>query len=297
MRAPAETTGGGLPYAIAAYVIWGLAPIYFKLLEFIPALDVVAYRIIWSVPLCLLIVAARHQGPQLRAALTNSRVLATLAVTALLIGTNWLIFIHAINDGHIIATSLGYYLNPLVNVLLATLFLGERLGSWGKAAVVVAGVGVSLLLVDALDTLWISLSLAFSFATYGLLRKTAAVGALPGLTIETGLLLPPALIFAVWTFADDPSAPMLREVGPTLLVMAAGVITTVPLLMFATAARRMDYITIGFIQYLAPSISFLLGLFAYGETLSTTKLLCFLCIWASVALFSVGAWRGRAAAG
>lgn len=293
MDRTAEAKGGGLPYAVGAYVIWGLAPIYFKLLSFLPATGIVAHRIIWSVPFCLAIVAARKQFPQLKAALASPRVLLTLTASAALIAINWLIFIHAINDDHIIATSLGYYLNPLVNVLLATLFLGERLNAWGKAAVVVAGAGISLLLVDALDTLWISLSLAFSFATYGLLRKTAPVGALPGLTIETAILFLPSLVWAAFEFAADPASPVMREAGPTALVAAAGVITTVPLLLFATAARRMSYIAIGFVQYLAPTISFLLGLYVYGEPLSATKLACFLCIWASVALFSVGALRKR----
>ncbi|HMN54667.1 MAG TPA: EamA family transporter RarD, partial [Sphingopyxis sp.] len=178
--APAGSHQGGLPYALAAYGIWGFVPLFFKLLESVPPVEVLAQRIIWSLPLCFLIMVFRRQIGDYLAALRDPRVLRMLFASALLIAVNWLVYIFAIFTDHVLAASLGYYLNPLVNVMLGMLFLGERLGRLQLVAVVIAGIGVAILLAGALDTLWISLTLALSFGFYGLIRKIVPVGSLPG---------------------------------------------------------------------------------------------------------------------
>ena len=180
--APAGSHEGGLPYALAAYGIWGFAPLFFKLLSSVPPVEVLAQRIVWSLPLCFLIMAFRRQIGDYLAALRDPRVLRMLLASSLLIAVNWLVYIFSIFTDHVLAASLGYYLNPLVNVMLGMVFLGERLSRMQMLAVVIAGVGVAILLAGALDTLWISLTLAFSFGIYGLLRKIAPVGSLPGLS-------------------------------------------------------------------------------------------------------------------
>lgn len=295
----AETTAtarpNGLPYAISAYLIWGFVPVYFKLLNHVPPVAVVAQRIIWSIPLLLIIMALRKQLGEFGAIFRHKTHLRNLLASATLIAVNWVIYIWAVSTNHILAASLGYYLNPLVNVLLGRLFLGERLRPMQIAAVAVAAVGVAILIGDALDTLWVSVSLAFSFGFYGLIRKVTPVGSVPGLAIETTLLAPLALAAVFW-YARAGTGGFGDDVTTSVLLILAGVITAVPLLMFATAARRMSYASLGFVQYIAPSIAFLLGVFAYGEPLSTTKLACFILIWISIAIFCADAIKTYRAA-
>jgi len=290
-KAPPGRNQGGLPYALAAYGIWGFVPLFFKLLETVPPVEVLSQRIIWSLPLCVVIMLARHQIYDFLAALRNMRVLKLLLASALLIALNWLVYIYAIFTDHVLAASLGYYLNPLVNVMLGMLVLGERLSRLQMLAVAIAGVGVAILLGGALDTLWISLTLAFSFGLYGLIRKIAPVGSLPGLAIETTLLLPLAAAAALYFIWIGDGAGFGSDTGISWLLAAGGVVTAVPLLLFATAARRMSYATLGFVQFLAPTIQFLLSLFAFGEPLKPVQFLCFLLIWTSVAVFSFDIWR------
>lgn len=289
--APAEAQQRGLPFALAAYGIWGFVPLFFKLLDDVPPVEVLAQRIVWSLPLCFVIMAFRRQIGEYLAALKDWRVLRLLLASSVLIALNWLVYIHAVFTDHVLAASLGYYLNPLVNVLLGMMFLGERLSRLQAVAVVIAAVGVAILLAGALDTLWISLTLALSFGTYGLLRKIVPVGSLPGLAIETTLLLPVSLAAAgyyIW-IGDGLGFGSGAEVS--WLLAAAGVVTAIPLLLFATAARRMSYAALGFVQYLAPSIAFLLGLFVFHEPLKPAQMFCFLLIWASIAVFSFDMWR------
>ena len=289
--APAGSEQGGLPYALVAYGIWGFIPLYFKLLDSVPALEVLAQRVVWSLPLCFLIMFFRRQIGDFLAALRDWRALRLLLASSALIAINWLVYIYAIFTDHMLAASLGYYLNPLVNVLFALIFLGERLSRWQMAAAAVAGVGVAILLAGALDTLWISLLLALTFGAYGLIRKVAPVGALPGLAIETTLLLPPALLVAGYYLWSGDGRGFGADPRISLLLASAGVITAIPLLLFATAARRMSYVALGFVQYLAPSIVFLLGLFMFGEPLKPAQLLCFVLIWISIVIFSIDLWR------
>jgi chloramphenicol-sensitive protein RarD len=289
--APAGSHQGGLPYALAAYGIWGFVPLFFKLLESVPPVEVLAQRIIWSLPLCFLIMVFRRQIGDYLAALRDPRVLRMLLASALLIAVNWLVYIFAIFTDHVLAASLGYYLNPLVNVMLGMLFLGERLGRLQLVAVVIAGIGVAILLAGALDTLWISLTLALSFGFYGLIRKIVPVGSLPGLAIETTLLMPLALAVSGWYLWVGDGRGFGADGSISLLLMAGGIVTAVPLLLFATAARRMSYAALGFAQYLAPTLQFLLGLFAFHEPLKPVQLACFVLIWISIAVFSFDMWR------
>lgn len=289
--APAGSHEGGLPYALAAYGIWGFAPLFFKLLSSVPPVEVLAQRIVWSLPLCFLIMAFRRQIGEYLAVLRDWKVLRLLFASSVLIAVNWLVYIYAIFTDHVLAASLGYYLNPLVNVMLGMVFLGERLSRMQMLAVVIAGVGVAILLAGALDTLWISLTLAFTFGIYGLLRKIAPVGSLPGLSVETTVLLLPSLAVAGYYLAVGDGRGFGSENSISLLLMAGGVVTAVPLLLFATAARRMSYAALGFVQYMAPTIQFLLSLFVFDEPLKPVQLACFLLIWVSIAVFSFDMWR------
>ncbi|HCC28101.1 MAG TPA: EamA family transporter RarD [Erythrobacter sp.] len=282
--APPQTDRTGLAAAFSAYVIWGFLPLYLILVRSVPAFEFVGWRIIWTLPLCLLIVLARRQGPDLRAALANRRTLALLALSATLIAVNWVVYVWAIQNGQVYAASLGYYINPLINVLLGTVLLGEKLSRPQWAAVGLAGIGVSLLAAGALTTLWISLTLALSFGSYGLIRKQLDVGSVPGLTIESALLLLPSLAVA-WYYAQTQGSSFAVSTELSVAIMAGGVVTAFPLLLFAIAARKLPYSMLGFIQFLAPSIVFVLGLTVFGEELKPVQAACFACIWAAAAIF------------
>ena len=285
----------GLPFALGAYVIWGFVPVYFKLLSHVPPVEVVAQRTLWSIPLLMVIMYFRKQTGEFLAIFRHRANLRNLLASAALIAVNWLIYIWAVSTDHILAASLGYYLNPLVNVLLGRIFLAERLRPMQLVAVAIAALGVAILIGDALDTLWVSVSLACSFGLYGLIRKITPVGAVPGLAVETTLLAPLSLAALLW-FGVNGTGGFGDDAQTSGLLVLAGVVTAVPLLLFATAARRMSYASLGFVQYLAPSIVFLLGVFVYGEPLSTTKLVCFMLIWVSIAVFCIDALRTYRAA-
>lgn len=282
-RAPA--TPSGLPAALGAYLTWGILPLYLILVSAVPAVEFVAWRIVWTLPLCLLIAGLRHQLPEILAALRDPRIMLTLTASAALIGVNWLVYIWAIQTGEVYAASLGYYINPLINVLLGTLLLGERLSARGLTAVGVAAAGIALLLGGALTTLWISLTLALSFGSYGLLRKRVPVGALPGLTIESLILLAPAIGVAAWYAASPVGSSFGHDWQLSLLIMLGGALTAIPLWLFAVAARRMAYSTLGFVQFLAPTIVFILGLTVFHKPLMPVQLAAFVTIWIAIAIF------------
>jgi chloramphenicol-sensitive protein RarD len=293
--APAPVVSGLAP-ALGAYLIWGFLPLYLMLVQSVPPFEFVGWRIIWTLPLCLLIVAFRRQFPELLAALKSPRSLLALLASAVLIGINWFVYIWAIMAGEVFAASIGYYLNPLLNVLLGTLVLGEKLSRRQWAAVAIAGVAVALLAAGEVTSLWISLTLALTFALYGLVRKQVAVGSLPGLTIESAILLLPAIGIAAW-YAISPQGSAFGH-DPVLsgYIVFSGAVTAVPLLLFAIAARRMDYSTLGFIQYLAPTIVFFLGLFVFEQDLAPAKLASFVLIWVAVGVFVWDMWAKRKAA-
>lgn len=275
----------GLAPALAAYAIWGFLPVYLLLVRDVPPFEFVGWRIVWTLPVCLLIVAVRKQGADLRTALADWRTVAVLAGSAALIAINWFVYVWAIQQGEVLATSLGYYINPLLNVLLGTLFLGERLTRLQWIAVALAACGVALLAMGALTTLWISLTLATSFGFYGLLKKRVAIGSLPGLTIETLVLLPLALVIVVYYAATPAGSAFGHDIGQSLAIMLGGVVTAVPLLFFAVAARKLDYSVLGMIQFIAPTIVFVIGLTVFRQPLDWLQLGCFLFIWAALALF------------
>lgn len=286
----------GLLPALGAYLIWGFLPLYLILVQSVPPFEFVGWRIIWTLPLCLLIVAFRRQFGEVLAAIRSPRSLLALTASAVLIGINWFVYIWAIMAGEVFATSIGYYLNPLVNVLLGTLVLGEKLSRRQWIAVAIAAVAVALLAAGALTSLWISLTLGFSFALYGLVRKQVAVGSLPGLTIESAILLVPAIGIAMWYAATPQGSAFGQDAQLSALIVFSGVVTAIPLLLFAIAARRMDYSTLGFLQYIAPTIVFFLGLFVFKQPLAPVKLVSFVLIWVAVAIFASDLWAKRRAA-
>ena len=287
----------GLAYGVAAYALWGVMPIYFRQIASVASLDIVAHRIIWSLLVLAVLLTIARAWDEVAAALRNRKVLLTLLLTALLIATNWLLYVYAINNGHILAGSLGYYLNPLANILLGRFLLGERLSRRQWTAVAIAGTGVGVLAAGASGTLWISLILCFSFASYGLLRKIIAVDSLAGLSIETALLFPIAL---AWLLAGGASGhAMFDHPGPiNAYLVAAGIVSTVPLLCFTAAARRLAYSTVGMLQFLAPTLQFLLAVGLYDEHFSTAHAIAFGAIWVALALYAsslIGDRRARRA--
>ncbi|MBO6945622.1 MAG: EamA family transporter RarD [Altererythrobacter sp.] len=274
-----------MPAALGAYGIWGFLPLYLILVQSVPPIEFVGWRIIWTLPICLLIVVFRKQIPDLKAALSNSKVLLVLMGSAILIAINWFVYVWAIQTGEVYAASLGYYINPLVNVLLGTMLLNERLSRRQWVAVGLAGLGVAVLLAGALTTLWISLTLAFSFGTYGLLRKQVPVGSLPGLTIESALLIPLSVGIAWWYAAGPDGSSFGQDAFLSFAIILGGFLTAVPLLLFAVAARRMDYSTLGFFQFIAPSIVFMLGLTVFDRPLLPAQIASFAFIWTAIGIF------------
>lgn len=287
-----DPTRRGVVLGLGAYLCWGVLPLYFRLLASVLPTEVVAQRVVWSVLLLLALIVAIGRRPQLRAALANPRAIGILAASALMIGGNWLLYVWAIGAHHVLETSLGYFLNPLVNVLIGVVALKERLSRAQGVAVLLAAIGVSVLAVGA-DGLWISLGLALSFAGYGLLRKFAPVEALEGLAIETMLLAPVAALYLVWLGRTGALA-FGTAPGLSALLALGGLITAVPLLLFAAAARLLPFSLLGLLQYIAPTLQFLLAILVFGEPLTTAHLICFGFIWAGLAVFAMdGLARAR----
>jgi chloramphenicol-sensitive protein RarD len=293
---PQSRTRAGLLLGLGAYLLWGVLPLYFKAVGHVGALEIVSHRIVWSLIFLAVLATVFKRWPAIRAAATTPRVALTLALTASLIGVNWLVYIYAVVSGHVLEGSLGYYLNPLVNVLLGVFLLKEKLSTLQKAAVFTAAAGVAILAFAAGGTIWISLTLAASFALYGFLRKVAPVDSLEGLSIETAFLTPLALGWILWLQSTGAGA-FLEERSTDILLILGGALTAIPLLMFTAAAKRLPYSTLGFLQYVAPSLQFLLAVLVFGEPLTTAHLICFAAIWTALAVFvSEGIRAGRAAA-
>ena len=286
----------GLVMGLSAYAIWGVVPVYFKLLASVDPIEIVAHRIVWALVLLAVVVSLIGRWRVIAAALAQPRTAATLVATAMLIAGNWLVYVYAVVSGHVLEASLGYFLNPLVNVLFGVVLLKERLTRLQAAAVFLAAAGVAILAVQAGDALWISLVLALSFSSYGFLRKVVKVDALEGLAIESLILFLPAMAWILWLQRQGSSA-FLQVPLTDLLLVLGGAVTTIPLLLFTAASRRMAYSTLGFLQYIAPSLQFLLAVFVFGERLSLAHLVCFGAIWTALALFVAEGLRlGRAAA-
>jgi chloramphenicol-sensitive protein RarD len=290
-----DSLSSGLPYALGAHVVWGSMPLYLLLVQSVPPLEFVAWRLVFTLPLCLAFVAATKGWGELAAVLRDRRAVLTLLGSASMVAVNWWLYVWAIHNGHIYAASLGYYILPLMMMLLGLVVLHERLSRRQWAAVTLAGLGVGILAVGALTTMWLSVSMAVTFGVYGLLRKTVAAGALAGLTVESMILCPVALAIVGW-YWTAPAGPALAQGWGTALAVAwSGPMTAIPLMMFATAARRMPYTVIGFLQFISPTVVFLLGLFVFGEELRPAQLACYVLIWAAAALFTWELLRGRKA--
>lgn len=288
------TDRGGLAFALGAYGIWGLFPLYLMTIRHVPPLEFVGWRVVLTLPVCIVLLLFRSQFGRFLHALGNPRAIGILCASAAIIAVNWLIYVTAVQTGHVFAASLGYYINPLVNVLAGTVFLRERLSRLQWFAVAVAAMGVLVLAWGAHEMLGISMTLAISFAAYGLLRKLAPVESLPGLAIESLILLLPAAGLLVWQSGDAGHLSFGTGLVEDSYLAMAGIVTATPLLLFAAAARRMDYSTLGFVQYLAPTLVFLLGLFLFEERLRTIQLVCFVFIWIAIAIYSFDIyWRRR----
>jgi chloramphenicol-sensitive protein RarD len=282
--AEAQYSRLGFAYGLGAYALWGILPVYFKAIAAVGAIDIVAHRVLWSLPFLAILTGLARGWSKAREAAANRRTLAVLTITALLIGGNWLLYVYAVTGGHILAASFGYYLNPLANVLLGRFVLKETLSRLQWIAVAIAAAGISVLAAGALGQLWISLTLCVSFALYGLLRKVVPADSVTGLSIETMILLPVAVAWLWWRTAAG--APAFGSSGmETGLLLLAGVVSTTPLLLFTAAARRLPYSTLGMLQFIAPTLQFLLAVLVYGERFTVAHAIAFAAIWSALALY------------
>jgi len=279
----------GVLTALVAYVLWGVFPVYFKLVQAVPPTEVLVHRIVWAVPFGALILHFRKQWPEVRQAFASPATLFWLALAALFISANWFIYIWAVQQEEVLQASLGYYINPLMYVIVGVLFLKERLRRPQIVSVLLAAIGVSYLTIRGGQFPFVAVSLALLFTLYGVIRKQVAVGAMPGLFIETLLLFPFAMAWLGWLMMTQQAEFASGSVSISLLLVLAGPLTVVPLLMFAVAARRLTLTVIGFMQFIAPTLQFIVGIF-YGEVLTPAHVVCFGCIWAAVAIFSVDAF-------
>jgi len=275
---------GGFTLGLLAYALWGVLPIYFKLLEALGAVDIVAHRVLWSLPFLAILITVARGWDKVREVARRPRTLGILTATAILIGVNWLLYVYAVTSDHILAASFGYYLNPLANVLLGRFVLKEPLNRLQWIAVAIAGAGISVLAAGALSQLWLSLSLCITFALYGLLRKVVKADAVTGLAVETALLFPQAIAWLAWRSMSHAPAFGHNHVEAGLLVLS-GIASTTPLLLFTAAARRLAYSTLGMLQFLAPTLQFLIAVVVYGERFTMAHALAFAAIWTALALY------------
>ena len=276
----------GVLLAIAAYTMWGIAPIYFKSITEVSALEILSHRVIWSFVFLAFLLHFSRRWKTVRQVLKNKKNMLFLTITSVLVGTNWLIFIWAVNANHMIDASLGYYINPLFNVILGMLFLGERLRKLQWFAVLLAFIGVAIQIIAFGRIPVVALALATSFGCYGLLRKKINLDAQTGLFIETMIILPAALIY-LFFIADSATSHLLdNDIKLTLLLISAGIVTTLPLLCFNGAATRIMLSTLGFFQYIGPSLMFLLAVFIYNEPFTADKAITFAFIWGALIVFS-----------
>jgi chloramphenicol-sensitive protein RarD len=288
----------GILYAASAFILWGCFPLYFKALHGISPMEILAHRVVWSMVFLAIVLSARRQWAWLATVRRQPRILAGFAASAFLLSINWCIYIWSVNNDHVIDASLGYFVNPLVNVLLGFLLLKERLrrGQW--VAIGTAALGVAWLTLQAGHPPWIALSLAITFGFYGLLRKTAKLGPLEGLSLETMVLLPLALALLAVFAGQHQSGFAAASTTSKVLMLCAGPLTAIPLLMFAAGARRIPLSLLGLLQYISPTIQLLLGVWLYHEPFGGTRLLGFVAIWAALALYSIESglhtWGNRA---
>lgn len=281
----------GIIYAAACYSAWGLFPIYFKSLHAIPSVEILLHRMIWALVFLALVLCVRKQWTWFTSVLRQPKLIAGFAASALLLSANWFLYIWAINNDRIVDASLGYFMTPLVSVFLGYILLKERLRTIQWFAIACAGFGVMWLSLQTGHPPWIALILASTFGMYGLLRKTASLGALEGLSLETMMLFPFALAYLIYLLMHDQSAFAQATTQTQLLLIAAGPITAIPLLLFAAAARRIPLATLGLMQYISPTIQLLIGVWLYHEQFSHERLLGFLGIWMGLLIYSADSLR------
>jgi chloramphenicol-sensitive protein RarD len=294
-------SGGGDPQhtsafiaAVASFATWGLVPIYWKLLSRVPALEILAHRFVWTIVFLGLLLSWQERWREVIGNLRRRRSALFCLGSGIMVGLNWLLFIWAVNIGHVLETSLGYFMTPIVNVLLGAFILRERLSAWQTASILVAFFAVSILAFGYGHFPWIALGLCTSFGLYGLLRKQSGTAAIPGLFLETLFLLPLALVYLVLLANRGALTFGPSHLSLSVILTTTGIVTAVPLIWFGYAARHLRLVTIGFLQYLSPSISFILGLFVYHETFTRQHLITFLLIWIALVLVSAEAvlrWR------
>lgn len=285
----------GLLSLLAAYTAWGFLPVYWKALQEVPALDILCHRVAWSVVFVGFLLLATRRMTALKGVLAEKRTLALLCCSSLMIGINWLVYIWAVNEGKILETALGYYINPLVNVFFGVAFLRDRLrpAQWAAISLAAAGVALQVAFIGRLPA--VALGLALTFALYGLIRKVTPVDALTGLFVETLVLLLPAL---AWLFlSPGTGSPATREGARMALLAGTGLVTSLPLIWFAYGARRLSLVTVGLLQYLSPTIGFAIGMLLYGETLSPVEWITFACVWAALVLYTASAFLAAREAG
>jgi chloramphenicol-sensitive protein RarD len=285
----------GIINATLAFLCWGLFPIYFHALQEVPAGQILAHRVVWSLLFLAIVLTVRRQWKWLPEVLRRPRVIASFVASAFLLSANWLVYIWAVNNGHVIEGSLGYFINPLVNIMFGYLLLKERLRAGQWAAIALAALGVAWLTWQTGSVPWIALILAGTFGGYGLMRKTAALGALEGLSFETMVLFPLALGYIIWLSAHGDNGFANSASGTTRwLLIAAGPITAIPLLLFASGARKIPLAVLGMLQYISPTIQFLLGVWLFHEAFTAERLVGFVLIWSALALYAAeGLWRNR----
>jgi chloramphenicol-sensitive protein RarD len=285
----------GLIAGVAAFATWGLIPVYWKLLSNLPALEILAHRFVWTTVFLIGLLSFQHRWPEVREATRSRRALLYCFASGLAISVNWLFFIWAVNVGRVIETSLGYFMTPLVNVLFGALFLRERLTRWQLVSVLLALVGVLNLTLGYGKFPWLAITLCISFGLYGLLRKKSGVRPIPGLFLETALLTPLAAAYLIYLLRAGHSALSSASWSFVLLLVSTGIVTGLPLVWFGHAARHLRLTTVGFLQYLAPSCSFFLGVFLYHEPFTRAHLVTFIFIWIALVIFTAEAiWRWRA---
>jgi len=284
----------GLGYALSAFLLWGLAPVYFKLVASVSAFEVLAHRVVWSVVILAVVVQFQGGWQALRALDRNT--LKQLFFSSIFVSLNWLVFIWAVGQGRVLETSLGYFINPLITVLFGVVFLNETLRKWQVLAICLAFLGVSNQVVQLGYLPWVALALALSFASYGLMRKSIDIQPVQGLFVETVLLLPGALFYLAWLGYQDELVFGSLSLSMDGILIASGFMTTIPLLFFAAGARRLSLTVIGIVQYITPSITFFLAVFLYGESFSLAQLVSFVLIWLGLLVFTLeGVWVRRMA--
>lgn len=293
-QAPSGDTLDGFLLALVTYLFWGVMPLYMKLVAHLPTVEVIAHRVIWSVPIAFAVLLIQRRLGDFKTAIKSPRTVVQAAIAAAFVSINWGVYVWAISVDRTLETALGYYINPLVTVLVGAVVLGEKMSRVQMIAIALAAAAVAVLTFDGGGLPWVSLVLAGSWATYAFLKKTLPVGPAQGFLLEVTLLSVPALGYFFYLEATGAGHFFDRNGFEALLFIGCGVVTAVPLLMYATAAKRLTLTTIGLMQYIAPTIVFLIAVFVFKEPFSSTKLVAFMLIWAGLAIYAGSILRGRA---